>query len=52
MTPLQASVIEKELNTNKDENIMGYLLVPIRREDQILYKPGMNELEPKTFAEE
>lgn len=29
---------------------MGYLLLPVRREDQTLYKAGMAEEEAKTFA--
>jgi hypothetical protein len=52
MTSMQAAYIEKELNSQKNATNMGYLMVPVRTGEQILYKPSMPEEESKTFAEE
>ena len=49
LSPMQATFIEKNLNSNKYDDHMGFLLVPVRTSEQILYKSSMVE-ESKHFA--
>ena len=48
---MQASFFEKKINKEKEKDEIGYLLVPVRQEEQTLYKPTIKSSEVKGFAE-
>ena len=51
-TPVQAGYIEEKLNQVRPHEQIGYLMIPVRLEEQILYKNGLQERGFKTFGED